>query len=77
MQTPTSKLNAAGFECPHCGFHHLLLNVLLQDQVAQCFRAGAEACPIVCPECDLTHEYCRTDLKAFRLAEVGNRSSLR
>ena len=53
-----------GFECPHCGFHHLLSDVRIQKFV-HVLKIGEKTSPVLCPECGVSTEFLRTDFKFF------------
>jgi predicted RNA-binding Zn-ribbon protein involved in translation (DUF1610 family) len=59
------SLCRSGFECPHCGFHHLLSDQLNGQRIIDVIRVTNGACAIACPECDKTHTYLHTDVRVF------------
>jgi transcription elongation factor Elf1 len=57
------RLPPCGFECPHCGFHHLLSDEAMQQPIQR--LKTAETTIIRCPECEQQNEFRRTDLQIF------------
>jgi hypothetical protein len=54
-----------GFECPHCGFHRLLVELAVSKEIHPLFAAPQSRLTLQCPECRNQHEYAGGDLKRF------------
>jgi predicted RNA-binding Zn-ribbon protein involved in translation (DUF1610 family) len=61
------NLHYCGFECPRCGYHHLLSDIVAGAPLVDLFRDGDAPQTIYCPECGNNDSFVRTDLKLFGL----------
>jgi hypothetical protein len=61
------NMRYCGFECPRCGYHLLLSDIVAGTPIIDLFRDGSEAHAIPCPECDNLASFGRKDLKLFGL----------
>ncbi len=63
------NLGSCGFECQHCGYHHLLSDIIAGIRIMDLFRDGSSARAIRCPECDKAGSFEPKDLKFFGLRQ--------
>ncbi len=59
------NLDHCGFECPACGYQHRPSEVNGGVILAEIFRADVLAHAILCPECGVSTNFTRSNLKLF------------